>query len=243
MKHSSRAMALGWTDYLCREDTLVPLRILGRYPVRVQGETVDIWAAFEHALRLNGYEDPTDFIGSYMCRTVAGSEYASNHAYGLSVDLDYGGDTDGDGDPTIDKNPHLHRPILPGDPAFGVEIQILEAQVRAVEAIKNTRGEQVLAWLGWVNGDSMHWDVNVRPDQCAVNWDTVKEWSDAVDYVKFRAAEFDMWSDQNIEDAFDRGRFEDSNRDGFLEYWTGPGREQRSIEEKARFMTDYYARL
>ena len=74
-------------------------------------------------------------------------------------------------------------------------------------------------------------------------------------YEQFRAAEFDLWTDKNIMDAFDRGRFEDTSRIGFLAYWTSieyidknddiqtGTRSQRTADEKARFMTDYYARL
>lgn len=65
---------------------------------------------------------------------------------------------------------------------------------------------------------------------------------DEMTYEQFRAAEFDLWTDENIMDAWDRGRFQDTNRAGFEAYWV-TNRAQRTPAEKARFITDYYARL
>lgn len=61
-------------------------------------------------------------------------------------------------------------------------------------------------------------------------------------YIQDKVTEFDFWTDDNIMDAFDRGRFQDTNRSAFQEYWV-TDRADRTDEEKARFMTDYYARL
>lgn len=168
-----RMVELGWTGYLNSTRTLVYETVLGRHPVKVQYPLQDALHAMERVLINTSYENPCDFIGSYASRVIAGKDMWSEHAYGVAIDFDYGGDTDGDGDPTIDKNPHLHRPIVPGDPGFGVEWQILEHQVRAIEAIKNTHGESIWFWLGWPIGDSMHFAVNVRPDRCLVDWDSV----------------------------------------------------------------------
>ena len=72
-------------------------------------------------------------------------------------------------------------------------------------------------------------------------------------YLDMRADEFDFWTDANIMSAFDRGRFEDTNREGFLAWWTEleyidsegntqtGSRADRTPAEKARFMTDYYS--
>lgn len=73
-------------------------------------------------------------------------------------------------------------------------------------------------------------------------------------YEDFRAAEFDLWTDKNIMDAFDADMFQSSNRQSFLAYWTSlpyvedgvaktGTRSERTSAEKARFMTDYYAHL
>jgi hypothetical protein len=155
---------------------LVSLTLLGRFPIRVQPPLVEAVQAMELALVLHHYEDPCDFIGSWHYRSISGTGgLFSGHAYAVCIDLDYGGDTDGDGDPTIDSNPHIHRAIIPGDPGFGVEWQITEAQVRAIEAIRTTDGLPVWSWrIGWKLGDTMHWQPLQGPDIGAIDWSTVQ---------------------------------------------------------------------
>jgi hypothetical protein len=126
----------------------------------------------EKVLIRTGYENPCDYIGSYMKRVVAGTDTWSNHAYGIAIDLDYGGDTDGDGDPTIDSNPHLHRPIVDSD--FGNTIQLTKENVDAILAIKNLDGDPMWRWLGYFNGDAMHFDAAVAPQFTQVDWSTTE---------------------------------------------------------------------
>lgn len=171
---TTRMQELGWEDHLGRTNTLVALTLLGRAPIKVQAELVEAVSAMEFTLIHHGYENPCDWIGSYYYRTISGLPNVwSDHALGAAIDLDYGGDVDGDGDPTIDKNPHLHRKIVPGDAGFGVEFQLLEAQVNAIERITNTHGEQIWLWKGWSIGDTMHFGADVAPDRCEVDWDSV----------------------------------------------------------------------
>jgi hypothetical protein len=63
---------------------------------------------------------------------------------------------------------------------------------------------------------------------------------DEMNFILFRADEFDLWTPANIMSAWDRGRFEDTNRAGFEKYWV-TDRELRTAAEKARFMTDFYS--
>jgi len=65
---------------------------------------------------------------------------------------------------------------------------------------------------------------------------------DGMTYQQFRTAEFDLWTNENIVQAYDAGMFQDPNRDGFIDYWVVK-RDARTPDEKARFMTDYYAHL
>jgi len=166
---------LGW-EIQYSDTALLRMQVLGRYPVKIRPEYEEALRAWQQVLILHNYENPCDYIGSYMLRDIAGTGgMASGHAYGVCIDFDYGGDTDGDGDPTIDKNPHLHRRLFPGDRAFGVECQILEAQVRALEAIRTVDGRQVWTWrIGWGLGDTMHWEPAQGPDIGAIDWDTVQ---------------------------------------------------------------------
>ena len=170
----SEMVRLGWTAYRCNTTGLVSMELFGRKPIKVQAELQDAMHAFAQALTNTGYEDPTDYVGSYMCRTIGGEgKVWSEHAYGVAIDWDYGGDTDGDGDPEIDKNPHIHRKIVHGDPGFGVEWQFTEVDIAAIEGIKNTYGEQMWGWLGWKIGDTMHFATKVRPERTTVDWSTV----------------------------------------------------------------------
>lgn len=63
-----------------------------------------------------------------------------------------------------------------------------------------------------------------------------------MDYETFRAAEFDLWTDTNIMEAFDAHMFESTDRLAFHDYWV-VNRDDRTADEKARFITDYYAHL
>jgi len=165
--HLPSVLRLDWDQYYADDSNLVSLTLLGRYPVKVQ----DFWApaveAMEHQLQATGYEDPCDWIGSWFVRGIDGSIYESWHSYGAAIDLDYGG---GDGD-AIDRNPHVHRPIYPGDPGFGVEWQILEHQVHAVEAIRTMNGKRVWRTLLWSIGDTMHWEPACSPADIATGID------------------------------------------------------------------------
>ena len=233
---------LGWAGYLGASDSLVSLRILGRYPVKVQDILRDATFAFEKALIATGYENPCDYIGSYLKRPIAGTDIWSTHSYGVAIDLDYGGDNPESPDhPGVDYNPHLHRPIRDED--FGLLIQLEKHQVEAVEAIRNLDGHQMWRWLGWSIGDSMHFQINVPPRFTQVDWATVAgEEQEDMTYEQMRAAEFDLWTDANIMEAFDAGMFEDTNRVGFHDYWVVK-RDERTAPQKARFITDYYAHL
>jgi len=165
MKHLSSVTRLKWEPYLGKTDTLVSMRLLGRYPVKVQDFWVPAVEAMEQALIATGYENPCDYIGSYLKRPIAGTDYWSWHSYGGAVDLDYGGDNpDSPDHPGVDKNPHLHRRIPWGDPGFGVEFQLTEPQVKAVLAIRTNNDKPVWRWLGTSIGDTMHFEPACTPD-------------------------------------------------------------------------------
>ncbi len=65
---------------------------------------------------------------------------------------------------------------------------------------------------------------------------------DMPSYEELRTDEFDLWSNENIMDAFDDGMFESTDRAGFESYWVTT-REDRTNAEKARFITDFYSHL
>lgn len=142
-----------------KKPATVPVMACGRV-LQIVPALVPAVTEFVNAMIDTDYEDPTDWIGTYKYRVVAGTNQLSRHAYdpGMALDWDYGGDVDGDGDPTIDKNPHLHRPVVAAD--YGKNIQLLRHQVDAVLSITTVSGKRVWRWLGDSNGDSMHFDIN-----------------------------------------------------------------------------------
>lgn len=169
-RHEYRLEALGWTRWLGATDTLVKYQFLGRKYVRVQELILPAVEAMEMALRANGYEDPCDFTGSYLYRTIGNKgEMWSSHAYGLALDVDYGYI---EADRLVDKNPYLG--FRPTREQYGVLFQFTWEDVQAVKAIKNIYGEPMWLWLGDTSlGDTMHWQINVAPDRCEVDWTTV----------------------------------------------------------------------
>ena len=218
--HEPRMAALGWIPYLGQSDSLVSKRILGRYPVKIQEIAEDALDAFEQALIETGYENPCDWTGSYNKRIIKGSspEMWSTHAYGTAIDLDYGGGVD---EPFIDRNPYIRRRIQLED--FGVECQILEHQVRAVEQIKNLDGRKMWRWLGWSIGDTMHFQLDVSPNQTQVDWSTVPGYvlpPDGEDGAldEYYQKIFDEWSYAEVEQMEARGWWE-----GETVYFKGPG--------------------
>lgn len=188
MRELDQVIELGWSPYLGKTDSLVKVTLLGRYPVKVQDFWVPAVEAMERALIDTGYENPCDWIGSYAKRPIAGTDVWSFHSYGGAIDLDYGGDNpDSPDHPLIDKNPHIHRRITEGDPGFGVEWQILEHQVRAIEAIRTVNGAPVWRWLGWAIGDSMHFEPACSPADIATGIASggpycVPDWYDSEEY-------------------------------------------------------------
>lgn len=166
-RHLQSVTELQWEPYLGATGSMVSMRLLGRYPIKVQ----DFWApavtAMNDALIDTGYENPCDWIGSYMKRPIAGTDYWSWHSYGAAIDLDYGGDNpDSPDHPGVDRNPHLREPI---DPGFGTDprFQITEHQVNAIESIRTGNGKPVWRWLGWSIGDTMHFEPACSPTDAA----------------------------------------------------------------------------
>ena len=86
----------------------------------------------------------------------------------------------------------------------------------------------------WIYSDGRHIrSDNPPPENGAYD-------GEDMNFILFRADEFDLWSDENIMSAFDRGRFESTDRVAFEKYWVTK-RADRTGSEKARFMTDFYS--
>jgi hypothetical protein len=241
-KHIQSVVDLGWMPWFAEPTKMKKVEICGRKPY-LAGVLYDAATAANQALIAMGYENPCDFTGGYLARLIAGTDIWSKHSYGIAFDLDYGGNNpESPAHAGIDKNPHIHRPIYRSNPGWGSQWQINQKQVDAVEAIRNTEGDRIWRWLGWSIGDTMHFEAIVGPYSTQVDWATVPGQEEEMDYNEFRAAEFDMWTNENIMEAFDDGMFQSTDRAGFQTYWVTQ-RSQRSVEEKSRFITDFYAHL
>lgn len=126
---------------------------------------VDALRALETTLKAMGYQATSRW--AYNFRKITGSSLpcgcsdargCSLHAYPIAIDID------------SHLNPYTTRPFSWKDTAF------TPAQIAAVEAIRNTKGEQVWEWGGrWSTvRDYMHFELQVDPGSVAINWSTVQ---------------------------------------------------------------------
>ena len=89
------------------------------------------------------------------------------HNYLAAIDIEYGGN-----DRTATYNKHLKK--NKPDPAWVYRnCKFTEANYDAVMRVKNLQGKRMFRWLGLINADTMHWEIDVPPDQCKVDWSTV----------------------------------------------------------------------
>ena len=172
MRHPSTVTKYGWEHWLGHRHTMVLVEILGRSYVVVAAPLKEGAEAMNTVLIATGYENPTDYIGSYNKRPISGTSVWSTHSYGIAIDIDYGGDNpDSPEHDGIDKNPHTYRAVTMNDSRWGVKWQITKEQVLAVEAIRTNNGKTVWRWLGWSIGDTMHFQVNCTQEDLATGID------------------------------------------------------------------------
>ncbi len=81
-------------------------------------------------------------------------------------------------DPFGHGNPHFEKPY--GQGWDFDDCKITEGQVEAVEGLTNTRGEQLFRWLGWLIGDTMHFEGQVMPSRTQVDWGSLPPRKDDV---------------------------------------------------------------
>ena len=162
-----------WSTYRCSPGVRRTTGFFGRHPVYEQHGTFDAVNALERGHLGSGYVPASDgFIGSKRnCPYgIAGAicspsgRGCSLHNYCLAYDIEY------------NYNKHIKARTYPEDfnePWFPAVCKYTLAQVRAIEGIQNTFGEQIWKWLGWAIGDFMHWQINVPPERITVDWNTV----------------------------------------------------------------------
>ena len=119
---------------------------------------LDGWAALESTLRATGYPVPGSVGFVRPCSQgidkkkpcESSGENCSAHNYGIAVDID----------PPL--NPHFHSAFVKETWDFS-NIEVTRLQVEAVERIKTKKGVRVFRWLGWSEGDTMHFEFNCAP--------------------------------------------------------------------------------
>lgn len=164
-------MRTWWRNYRC----FAHIQSLAK-PISMMGLNAGVCAipayaplkAAEQALVNTGYVNVKSIwvprkcplgIAGKPCQTDGTN--CSLHNYGVAFDID----------PFKFGNPHFYKKY--GNGWDFSDCKITEEQVRAVEAIKNTYGEQMFRWLGWLIGDTMHFELQVPPNRCKVDWSTV----------------------------------------------------------------------
>ncbi len=159
--------------YRCSPGVKRPEGFFGRHTVYEQGVTHDAVTALERGHIGAGYLPAADgFIGSkrWCPSGLAGKECqpsgsgCSLHNYILAFDIEY------------NYNIYIRTRVTPEDfdeEWFPAVCKYTLEQVRAIEGIHNTQGEQIWRWLGWGIGDFMHWQINVPENNLQVDWNTV----------------------------------------------------------------------
>lgn len=155
-----------WAAWKCTQARLTHAQVFGRPVGGVADVAVEAFAALEQALTVTGYEP--DSVWAYNCRPIAGTSVPSLHSYGIAVDID----------------PRLNE-YSEGSPWWG---EFTKEQIDAVTAIRNVQGEQLWTWGGyWGTPDRMHFQLNVRPTNCQVDWSTVED--DVAQFTEEEAVE------------------------------------------------------
>lgn len=176
MTVTTTTMRRWWSDYRCiYSSDNVPITMFGRNAGICARPFYEPLRAAQQALIFTGYTEvksiwvprkcPTG-IGGRTCQSDGTS--CSLHNYGVAFDLDpfgYG-------------NPHFYADYGEYSRVLGRKWDINDCkltipQVRAVESIKNLQGEVMFRWLGWFNGDTMHFEGQVPPSRTQVDWGTV----------------------------------------------------------------------
>ncbi len=165
-----------WEVYRCSPGTKRPEGFFGRHPTYEQYVAHDAVSALEQGHLGAGYVPENDgYIGSkrWCPHGIAGATCqpsgsgCSIHNYVVAYDIEY------------NYNKHIRARTYPEDFAewwFPAVCKYTVTQVRAIEGIRNLDGEQLWKWLGWSIGDFMHWQINVPPERCEVDWNTVPGW-------------------------------------------------------------------
>ena len=162
---TSEQKRTAWIRWLgkCRDGAWSNPTFFGRTIGGVPTPWVPAVEALEKALQTGGYIPKSRWaynfrgIGGKSC-TCAAYGNCSLHAFGIAIDID----------PT--ENPYIATSTFRWS-----DTKFTSNQIKLVEGIKNTRGEQVWFWGGrWSSiKDYMHFEAGVDPASVEIDWSTV----------------------------------------------------------------------
>ena len=177
---TTKTMRRRWSAYRClnhQPSKQARLTVLGRNAGYCADTAHEPFLALDQTLTAFDYGPASSAwvprncpsgIGGKTCQTDGTS--CSLHNYGIAVDID----AYGFGNPYFRDSNGRGIPFAAGRWTFA-DIKLTRRQVEAVEAIRNEWGEQVFRWLGWLIGDTMHFELQVPPERTSIDWDTVPE--------------------------------------------------------------------
>lgn len=154
-----------WLDHCKgRNGTWVNILFYGKTIGGVPSPAVDAYRALETVLKATGYEAKSRWaynfrgIGGASCTCGSYGE-CSLHGNGIAIDID----------PV--QNPYIRTSTFSWS-----KTKFTPTQIAVVKAILNTEGEQMWDWGGWWRTikDYMHFELQVYPASCQVDWKTVK---------------------------------------------------------------------
>ena len=161
---STGALRRAWQFWLnrCHNAPWSNPTFYGRTIGGVPTPWVDAVKALESALMATGYVAKSRWaynfrgIGGRPC-SYGNPGYCSLHAYGIAIDID-----------------PAENPFIGGGFSWS-KTKFTPTQIAAVEAIRNTKGEQMWTWGGRWNTkqDYMHFQARVDPASTHVDWSTV----------------------------------------------------------------------
>jgi len=130
-----------YSAYKCNSHDWATVSILGRAPVKVMGLWVPAWKALEATVRHAGYPQ-AHIVGSYACRAVRDSVFASLHSYRAAIDID----------------PALNGRTYRRD--WWRRSRLTQAQVAAVEALRFNDGSYMFtSGIHFAHKDPMHFQI------------------------------------------------------------------------------------
>ncbi len=165
---TTKQMRSWWSAYRCDHPDDRAITMFGRSAGQVAGPMYEAFKAQESALVATGYRNVNSIWIPRNCPTGIGGKTCQSdgtncslHNYKVADDID----------PFGHGNPYFRKKF--GDGWDFDNCKFTRLQVEAVENIMNTAGDPLFRWLGWLIGDTMHYEGQRPPTQCTVDWKTV----------------------------------------------------------------------